>query len=324
MVESSIDHDRDALLFRPPNPFLNMDNEVPFPAPHEVLPTSKHTHTVILLHGRGSNGEEFAEELFQGESFSDQSLPQHFPSFKWIFPSAYPSFSTVFQEDLVEWFDIYSLTEPSLEEELQIDGLSKSVAFMQRLVKEEARLLGPTGHDRVVLGGISQGCAVAVTALMTGMCGIGAFVGFNGWMPLADSIQEAVFKTGKSDNDAPRKRKHELVADVLRSSLSLSDEGDLHPGGVSDKPSTRPEARLLQIPVFLSHTADDNLIEIGLGKEMHGTLVQLGLHTVVWKEYQTGGHWIPEPDGFEDIVEFLHGTFDYQEEPQEDEKKTCR
>lgn len=299
-----------------------MNSKVPFPEPYVVLPTSKHTHTIVLLHGRDSNGEDFAEELFQGKSFSEKSLNRHFPGFKWIFPSAYPRFSTVFQENLVEWFDIYSLTEPSLEEELQIDGLSESVPFLQKLVEEQARLLGPTGHDRIVLGGISQGCAVAVTALLAGTCEIGAFVGFNGWMPLADSIQEAAFEAGKSDSEAGGKLKAELVADSLRASLGLSDGGVLHPaGGVSDDSLTKPVVRPVQTPVFLSHTADDNVVDIELGQEMREILVQLELRKVVWKEYNTGGHWIPEPEGFEDIVEFLSSTLGNQEESQEKKEK---
>ena len=122
-----------------------------FPDPHVILPASTHIHTIILLHGRGSNGEEFAEELFQGESFSEETLPRHFPGFKWIFPNAHPSFSTVFQEELVEWFDIYSLTDPGLEEELQIGGLGDSVAFILGLVDHEAEILGPSCRDRVIL-----------------------------------------------------------------------------------------------------------------------------------------------------------------------------
>jgi hypothetical protein len=34
------------------------------PEAHVVLPTSEHTHTIILLHGRGGCGEDFAEERY--------------------------------------------------------------------------------------------------------------------------------------------------------------------------------------------------------------------------------------------------------------------
>ena len=133
-----------------------MDDPQPFPEPHVILPTSIHTHTVVLLHGRGSNGGEFADEFFQGETSSEESLLQLFPGFKWIFPTAHQSFSTVFQEDLVEWFDIYSLTDPSSREELQIDGLRDSVAFIQGLIDKEVQAWGPSAQDRIILGGKSR------------------------------------------------------------------------------------------------------------------------------------------------------------------------
>jgi len=52
--------------------------------------------------------EQFAEELFEGRTSSGLSLPQTFPSWKWVFPSSQERYSTVFQEELDEWFDIYS------------------------------------------------------------------------------------------------------------------------------------------------------------------------------------------------------------------------
>lgn len=42
-------------------------NPSAFEPPHIILPTATHhTHTVIALHDRGSNGLEFSEELFEG------------------------------------------------------------------------------------------------------------------------------------------------------------------------------------------------------------------------------------------------------------------
>jgi lysophospholipase II len=282
-----------------------MDHRPQFPQPHIVLPTSDHTHTIILLHGRGSNGQEFAEELFQGESFSEQTLPQHFPSLKWIFPTARERFSTVFQEELVEWFDIYSLTDPNVEEELQIEGLEESVGFVQGLVDDEARVLGPSGRGSIILGGISQGCAAAITALLAGGCGIAAFFGFNGWMPMMEKIKEGVTKAanGQTALDA---QKCGSLATALRARLGLEEAGSLHPSGRGLKDdSERFETDHIPTPIFLSHTADDGVIDIALGREMRETLVGLGMSRLVWKEYGTGGHWIPEPEGFEDIVGFL-------------------
>jgi lysophospholipase II len=294
-----------------------MDHRPQFPQPHIVLPTSDHTHTIILLHGRGSNGQEFAEELFQGESFSEQTLPQHFPGLKWIFPTAHERFSTVFQEDLVEWFDIYSLTDPGLEEELQIDGLRESVGFVQGLVNDEARVFG---RGQIIMGGISQGCAVAITVLLAGGCGTAAFVGFNGWMPLMGKIKEGMTEAAEDQNALDGQKCGSLAAG-LRASLGVGEAEIPHPSDRAlNDDSERLEEGHRHTPIFLSHTVDDRVIDIALGREMRETLVELGMHRVMWKEHDAGGHWIPEPEGFEDIVGFLSGIVGALKEQSGDER----
>ena len=55
-----------------------------------------------------------------------------------------------------EWFDIYSLTDPSKREDLQVEGLHDSVDFLRKVLIDEAGIVSP---DRVILLGLSQGCA---------------------------------------------------------------------------------------------------------------------------------------------------------------------
>lgn len=282
-----------------------MNDESRFLEPHVVLPTSIHTHTIILLHGRGGNGKGFADELFEGETFSEQSLPQHFPGFKWVFPNAKPSFSAVFDEDLVQWFDVYSLTNPNSKEELQMDGLRESVAFVHSLIDREVEVFGPSAGDRIILGGISQGCAVGITTLLSGACGIGAFVGFNGWMPLLSRVK-GVISSPPSDHTALSERKCNHLATALRESLSITKGRKPHLiDRVQENVLSDFEDEHIHTPIFLSHTKDDNVVDIALGREMRRTLIALGTHRVVWKQYEIGGHWIPAPEGFQDLVQFL-------------------
>jgi len=84
------------------------------------------------------------------------NLRQTFPSCKWVFPSSQERYSTVFQEELDEWFDIYSLTDPAAREELQLEGLRDSINFLQALISEEVNIMT---SDRVILLGLSQGSA---------------------------------------------------------------------------------------------------------------------------------------------------------------------
>jgi lysophospholipase II len=159
-----------------------------FPAPHVIPPISRHTQTIILLHGRGSNGPEFAEQLFEARTSKGLSLREHLPGWKWVFPKSQTRFSTVFQEELVEWFDIYSLADPTLREELQTEGLQQSVAFVRQLVEEEVSTIGGDAQ-KVVLGGISQGCATAIRTMLSSQQ-LGAFVGFCSWMPFPSDARD--------------------------------------------------------------------------------------------------------------------------------------
>jgi lysophospholipase-2 len=227
-----------------------------FPSPHVIPPLALHTYTIILLHGRGSNGPEFAEELLQSCTSKGLSLPEELPGWKWVFPTSQTRFSTIFQEDISEWFDIYSLTDPALREELQTEGLQQSVAFIRQLIDEEVSAVGGDAL-RVVLGGISQGCATAVRALFSSRK-LGAFVGFCGWMP--------------------------------------------SPSNTPDTCGSKDTA------VFLSHSTDDGVVDFKLGLQLRNTLrQQLGMN-VTWRVYKDGGHWIKEPEGFDDLADFLTAT----------------
>jgi len=100
---------------------------------------------------------QFADELFEEKTSSGLNLPQTFPSCKWIFPSSQERYSTVFQEGLDEWFDIYSLTDSAAREELQLQILHDSIKFLQASISDEVKIMS---SDRVILLGLSMGCAV--------------------------------------------------------------------------------------------------------------------------------------------------------------------
>jgi predicted esterase len=97
-----------------------------------------------------------------------------------------------------QWFDNYSLKDPNTRTELQIDGLQESSEFLRRLVEEEAKLLSNDsavgdGYSRIVIGGLSQGCAAAVFCLLGGFSSaseygegkrLGGYIGMSGWYRL--------------------------------------------------------------------------------------------------------------------------------------------
>lgn len=143
-----------------------------YPSPLVISPlrNDQHTHTIILLQGRGSNSERFGHIFIESTA-----IAKHLPTTKFIFPTAKKRRSTVLKRiPINQWFDIHSLEDPNARTELQLDGLQESSEFLRKLIDEEAELLGsnPTvgdGYSRIVIRGLSQGCAASVFCLLGGI-----------------------------------------------------------------------------------------------------------------------------------------------------------
>lgn len=221
---------------------------------HVVGPLQKHTHTIILLHGRDSCAADFANEFFESQASDDRYLQNIFPTFKWIFPKAKPRYSLRFDEkDMNQWFDMWDVEKHEERLELQTDGILESGSLIHEIIKNEMQSV-PAG--RIILGGISQGCATAAaTVLMDCEHRLGGFVGFSSWMP---SVPYATI--GQAD---------------------------------------------ISIPVLLEHCRDDTMVSIKNGRSLRDSLVKRGFADLTWKEYKDGGQWINEPQGVDDMVEFL-------------------
>ncbi|KAJ9199872.1 hypothetical protein DTO164E3_4329 [Paecilomyces variotii] len=172
----------------------------PYPEPLSISPlsASEHTHTLILLHGRGSNASRFGHELLRSAN-----LPARLPTVKFVFPTARRRRSTVLKKiPIHQWFDNHSLDDPNQRTDLQVEGLCETAAFLRELVVQEAGILREKGYEdhdaypRIVLGGLSQGCAAAIFSLLGGGWGengretLGAFCGMSGWLPFQGQLSE--------------------------------------------------------------------------------------------------------------------------------------
>lgn len=215
-----------------------------------VQPATTHSHTIIMLHGRDSFASEFAEEPFESQASDSRTLPQIYPSFKWVFPNSGLLKSKRFDMDLSQWFDMWSTEKPHDEEELSRAGIEKAIARIVDLVRTEAQFM-PLDH--IFLGGISQGAAVAIHSLLQSGLQPGGYPGFCTWLPLRDEV-----KSGTS----------------------------------------------ISTPIFLAHNKDDEVISVDNGELIQEILQALGPE-VTWRAYETGGHWLDEPQGIDDLVAFL-------------------
>ena len=272
------------MLFRSPSAALS------FPELHIIKPTSPHTHTAILLHGRGSNGPEFAEELIEESKLpSDPTLAQRCHSWRFVFPSSKQLWSTIFEEDMPAWFEAHSLTDITSWQELQEPGIIEAVRYLSSVLDDEIERLGGDA-GKVVLGGISQGAAVGMWTLL---CGgkrekLGGFVGASTWLPFAGSIEEYVGEGGENS------RGRDFVGKLMPHLRHL----------VTGPPEFRGA---LNTPVFLGHGVDDGMVDVELGRQARKVLEGLGME-VEWKEYKGAeleGHWVKVPEEMDDIVRFL-------------------
>jgi predicted esterase len=265
----------------------------PFGAVHIIEPSSgySHTHTAIMLHGRGSNGPEFAEELAETTAPGQQPLTQRFSSWRWVFLSSQELWSTAFEEMLPAWFEAHSLTDTTAREDLQMGGIRESVAYVQSILDQEVARLGGDA-EKVVVMGISQGGAIGMwTVLCQGLLDrrLGAFVGASTWLPFAANIRRLLGRcNGREASNAA-------------SGNSPSDSF------VEDMLAARGQSALLATPVFLGHGVDDAVVDVELGRRAHEVLADVGFQ-VAWKEYsgaELEGHWLKAPEQIDDIASFL-------------------
>jgi lysophospholipase-2 len=176
----------------------------------------------------------------------------------------------------------------SLGPQLQHEGLQKALPVISTLVEEEAGRA--RGFEKVVLGGISQGAATAILALLCGGQRLGAFVGVSGWLPFARQMEGIV-----KENEGLDAATH--MAEFLRGELGGSD---------TDLVSVDFRSALAT-PVFFGHGTDDQWVDVKLGKQAY-EILQRGGVDARWMEYKGAeqeGHWLKEPEEFDDIAEFL-------------------
>lgn len=302
----------------------NMD----YPKPVVVEPLrAPHKHTFILLHGRGSNGEKFGLTLLETPIASDPSssssssplsavtLRDAFPHARFVFPTAAWRRATIYKRALThQWFNNWKLDPPATDrEDLQVPGLCETTTYLHTLLHEEIGLV-PGGAKNIVLGGLSQGCAASLTAILLWEGErLGAVVGMCGWLPFAERLIEQI-NGGEGDDTS-----EDDYDPFARDNDGEEEETELSPAaravgwlreelGVlcTASPSTTSSATpftFQQIPFFLGHGVQDETVSIALGRRASECLSSVE-GRVCWEDYNTLGHWY-SGQMLRDIVHFI-------------------
>ncbi|MCJ1419024.1 hypothetical protein MMC32_005375 [Xylographa parallela] len=301
------------------------DGDLSFTAPttNHVEPLiypaqSEHTHTFIFLHGRGDTAQNFAPRFLLSEHSSGRPLQDLLPGVKFIFPTAKRRRMAANNRCTIsQWFDIVSLTDSAKREEVQVEGLRESSAMIYQIIMRETASI-PCGN--IVLGGLSQGCATALYALLTfydATLGdsavrpaIGAVVGMSGWLPFRKQIDEIMSGAEGSDQgeDPYNRGKEGLDSGTTTSTETqavnfLRENVDL-PALTASQPTAA-----LRTPVFLGHGTADLTVDVTLGEGAASTLESLGMD-VRWVPYKDFYHWYKEPEEIDDVVAFLQEKVD--------------
>ncbi len=131
--------------------------------------------TVIILHGLGADASDFAPFVHEVDLAPVGPV-------RWVFPNA-PQLPVTINGGYVmpAWYDIHP--DRNHEDEA---GLRRAQASIDALLARETARGVPPG--RIVLGGFSQGCAVA---LLTGLRypeRLAGILGMSGYLPLAATL----------------------------------------------------------------------------------------------------------------------------------------
>ena len=131
--------------------------------------------SVIILHGLGASGDDFAPVCEQMDLRPAGDV-------RYVLPHA-PMRPVTINNGFVmpAWYDILALGGPAREDEA---GLRASQSIVEALVAREVER--GVAASRIVLGGFSQGCAMALLTGLRHREKLAGIVGLSGYLPLAD------------------------------------------------------------------------------------------------------------------------------------------
>ncbi|KAH8719553.1 Alpha/Beta hydrolase protein [Phaeosphaeriaceae sp. PMI808] len=288
-------------------------------APLIFSPLQAHKTTLVILHGRGSTAQKFAEPflthavsppptatnpLLSPSTRPMKSLHDHLPNTKFVFPTAPLRRAVVFKRSLThQWFDDWSVTQPELKQHLQVPGLRETTSFLHELLSKE---IGIIGAENVVLVGLSQGCAASIVAtLLWEGNPFGGLVGMCGYLPFRKGMYDLLHCAQNEENDvddiferdsedSEGENKFEEAVAWLREELEIQREGN--------KEIVQPPMQ--STPVFMGHGMGDEKVPYSIGRMAAEFLKDIGVN-IEWAEYEGLGHWYSE-EMLRDIVQFLN------------------
>lgn len=155
-----------------------------------VRPRAAHQSTFIMLHGLGDSGNGWADLA--------ESLGTAFPNTKFIFPHANTiPVSLNFGMPCPAWYDIRGLSVDAPEDAA---GMRQSRDAVHHLIEEERKTIAA---DRIVVGGFSQGGAIALLSCLTYSQRLGGCVALSTYCPAVAREERLKLASASSSSPLP-------------------------------------------------------------------------------------------------------------------------
>lgn len=189
---------------------------------------------------------------------------------------------------MTQWFNLTPLETRRTEHEgkpVDLEVLRESARYVHALVDAEAKLVGASN---VIVGGFSQGAAMALSALLSyddgGKGSLGGYVGISGWLPFWDELAGVADGQGTGEDGNPA----ELPRDLGMRAVNYTREHitGLPPVAASSSGNT---VGCLSTPIWIAHGVRDEKVSVKLGESAALTMQKLGWD-VMWMEYEGLGH----------------------------------
>ncbi len=143
-----------------------------------VPKNGKHTETFIFMHGLGDTANGWVD------TFMESSTNVVLPTTKVVLLTSPFAPVTVNQgEKMRSWFDIKTFTPKAdeFEKSIGVDEVNKNSERIKDVILQEMKLLGDDSK-KIVIGGFSQGCAMALHVGLQFDKPLGGIIGWSGYL----------------------------------------------------------------------------------------------------------------------------------------------
>jgi phospholipase/carboxylesterase len=192
-----------------------MSDETPLlPDAVEVAPQGEHRWSVIWLHGLGADGHDFEPIV------PELGLPDGH-GVRFLFPHAPQRPITIHEGAPARaWFDIADPDFTTLEDK---KGIRQSIAVAHGLLARERDEHG-IPSERIVLGGFSQGAAIALGAGLRYPERLGGIVALSGYLPLAVTLKDDL---SPANHDTPIFQAHGTGDGIIPEDAGEKSRGEI-------------------------------------------------------------------------------------------------